>query len=330
MTPAGDRPAERRPTAGEVAAAEIARPSELLARHGVRPNKRLGQHFLVDRSHLGRVVEAAELTRDDVVLEIGPGMGVLTRALAERAGRVVAVEIDAGMCAVLAETLGDDDRVSVVAADILEEAPDDLVRGPLSLAADAAGVAAHYKVVANLPYYITSAILRHVLEAPLKPSRVVVMVQREVADRICAQPGDMSLLAVAVQYYAKPRRVAIVPAGAFHPRPKVDSAVLALDVHPTPPWQVPSEQAFFDIARAGFGQRRKQLRNSLAAGLDLSSAEAAERLAAAGIAPDRRAETLAMAEWAALARAFEAAPATARTGGSKRSLEARARRDATP
>ncbi|HEX5632743.1 MAG TPA: 16S rRNA (adenine(1518)-N(6)/adenine(1519)-N(6))-dimethyltransferase RsmA, partial [Gemmatimonadales bacterium] len=300
MTAAGGRPTTPPPEPVEPAPA-VARPSELLARHGVRPNKRLGQNFLVDRAHLGRIVAAAELTRDDVVLEIGPGMGVLTTALAAQAGHVVAVEIDPGMRAVLDETLGADPRVTVVAADILEVAPGELVSGPLGLPPGTAGVAPHYKVVANLPYYITSAILRHVLEAPLKPSRVVVMVQREVADRMCARPGDMSLLAVAVQYFAVPRRVAIVPAGAFHPRPKVDSAVVALDVHASPPWDVPSERTFFDVARAGFGQRRKQLRNSLAAGLGVGAAEAAAWLEGAGIAPDRRAETLAMAEWAALA-----------------------------
>lgn len=292
---------------GRAARSPAPRPSELLARHGIRPDRRLGQNFLVDRAHLGRIVEAAALTPQDVVLEIGPGMGVLTAELVARAGHVVAVEIDPAMRAILAETLAGEARLEVVAADILTAAPGDLVRGPLGLMEDFAGVAPRYKVVANLPYYITSAILRHVLEAPVKPARVVVLVQREVADRICAAPGAMSLLSVSVQYYGAPRRVAIVPAGAFHPRPKVDSAVVAIDVHPAPPYDVPSERAFFAVARAGFGQRRKQLRNSLAAGLGVAPAQAAAWLERAGIAPDRRAETLALDEWAALARAVDAA-----------------------
>ncbi len=239
-----------------------------------------------------------------MVLEIGPGLGVLTAALARSAGRVVAVEIDPGMRAVLADVLAGFSNVAVVPADILAVEPADV----LGFEADAAGRRPGYKVVANLPYHITSAVLRHILEARVTPERAVVMVQKEVADRIMAGPGDMSILAVAVQLYARPSRVGIVPAGAFHPAPKVDSAVLRLDVHPVPPVEIDDVDAFFRVVRAGFGQKRKQLRNSLAGGLGIAAAAADGALRRAGIDPARRAETLSLDEWAALARVVWEAP----------------------
>jgi len=277
-------------------AAWLGDPRALLHLYGVRPRKSLGQHFLVDRAHLARIVAAAEVEPDDVVLEIGPGLGVLTDALASRARRVVAVEIDAQMRRILADTLRHRDNVTVIPADILKADPGTLIRSTPAGSAEPP----RYKVVANLPYNITSAVLRHLLEAPDRPSLVVVMVQREVADRILAAPGDLSVLAVAVQFYAEVSRVSIVPATAFHPRPKVDSAVLRLTVRSAPPVPVPDVAAFFRVVRAGFGQKRKQLRNSLASGLSLPPATAAAVLATAGIDPARRAETLNLAEWAAL------------------------------
>jgi 16S rRNA (adenine1518-N6/adenine1519-N6)-dimethyltransferase len=159
-------------------------------------------------------------------------------------------------------------------------------------------------VVANLPYYITSAVLRHVLEARVKPARVVVMVQKEVADRIVAPPGQLSTLAVAVAYFARATVVARVPASAFYPAPKVNSAILRLDVHSAPPVNPPSEAAFFRVVRAGFSQRRKQLRNSLASGLALDPREVVRAMAEAGVSPDRRAQTLSLEEWAALSRSL--------------------------
>ncbi|MCE7939513.1 MAG: 16S rRNA (adenine(1518)-N(6)/adenine(1519)-N(6))-dimethyltransferase RsmA, partial [Chloroflexi bacterium CFX6] len=273
-------------------------PRDLLRRYGLRPRKGLGQHFLVDPSHLARIVDAAELAPTDAVLEIGPGLGVLTAALARAAGRVVAVEIDPGMRAVLADVLAGLPNVAIVPADILAVEPADV----LGLGADAVGRCPGYKVVANLPYHITSAVLRHVLEARVVPERAVVMVQKEVADRILAGPGDMSILAVAVQLYARPSRVSVVPAGAFYPPPKVDSAVLRLDVYPSPPVDVGDVDVFFRVVRAGFGQKRKQLRNSLAGGLGLPAEVAGALLRQAGIDPSRRAETLTLEAWAALAR----------------------------
>jgi len=209
------------------------------------------------------------------------------------------------MRAALADLLADRANVTVVPADILKVEPADL----LDMPADVRGLRPDYKVVANLPYHITSAVLRHVLEARVVPERAIVMVQKEVADRILAAPGDMSVLAVAVQFYAHPSRVADVPAGAFYPVPKVASAVLRLDVHPEPPVDVADVAAFFRVVRAGFGHRRKQLKNSLAAGLGLPVDRVVGTLVAAGVDPIRRAETLRLDEWAAVVKVLAASPA---------------------
>ena len=297
---------------------------ELIRRYDLDPKKSLGQNFLVDESHLARIAAAADLSPADTVLEIGPGLGVLTRHLAAQAGRVVAVELDDRLIPILQELFADQPHVSFVHADILEVDPAELVAsGKLQVASDAVPSTqytirntqeaspatchlppATYKVVANLPYYITSAVLRHLLEAPHPPTLAVVMVQREVAQRIVAGPGDMSLLAVGIQFYAEAKIVQKVPAGAFHPRPKVDSAVLRLDVHPQPLVADVQPVWYFEVVRAGFGQKRKQLRNSVAAGLGMAKEAVEVGLIRAGIDPSRRAETLSLAEWGALAKAL--------------------------
>lgn len=263
-------------------------------RLGIDPKRSLGQNFLVDRAHLDRIVAAAALSSDDTVLEIGPGPGTLTARLAAQAAPrglpVVAVELDDRLIEPLRRHFAPRGNVKIIHGDILKLDPVALLP---------AGTSA-YKVVANLPYYITSAVLRHILEASLRPTLAVVMVQKEVAQRICAQPGDLSLLAVSVQVYAEPRLLHVVPAGAFYPQPKVDSAVVRLDVRPTPALAGMSAERFFRVVRAGFGQKRKQLGNSLAAGLSLPKATAAAALRAAGIDPMRRAETLSLDEWGAL------------------------------
>lgn len=271
---------------------------ELLRKHGLHLKKGLGQNFLADPVHLERIAAAAELARDDAVLEVGPGVGTLTARLAARAGCVVAVELDASLLPALREALAPYANVTVVQGDILQLDPAELVRSATGEASP------RYKVVANLPYYITSAAIRHLLAAQPRPELLVLTVQREVAQRIVARPPEMSLLAVSVQLYAKPEIVARIPAGAFVPAPKVDSAILRLRPWAEPPVPVPDEEAFFAVARAGFGQRRKQLRNSLAAGLGLTADEAEKLLAQAGVAGDRRAETLTLAEWARLAQAW--------------------------
>lgn len=259
---------------------------ELLRQHGLRPDKRLGQNFLIDPAALQRVVDAAGLAPDDAVLEVGPGLGSLTRVLAAQAGQVVAVELDGRLIPALGEVLAGQPNVQIVQGDILD-------LNPAELMAASPG----YLVVANIPYYITSALIRHLLEARVKPRRVVLTVQKEVAERICAGPGDMSLLAVSVQVYGRAEIAAQIPAGAFYPAPQVDSAVVRVDLYPEP--QIPAEQltAFFRLAKAGFSQKRKTLRNAMSGGMHWTPQQTETVLLAAGIDPQRRAETVSIEEW---------------------------------
>jgi 16S rRNA (adenine1518-N6/adenine1519-N6)-dimethyltransferase len=259
----------------------------LLRAHGLKPRKRLGQNFLTDPIALERIVAAADLSREDVVAEVGAGLGTLTCRLAEVAGQVVAVELDDGLVKILRQQVADLPNVEVIHGDILK-------------IADIGFAPGEYKVVGNLPYYITSAVLRHFLSNEPRPQLLAVTVQREVAERIVALPGKMSLLAASVQFYGQPRIIARIPAGAFYPPPKVDSAVVRIDVREEPTAVLGTEadeEVFFRVVRAGFGQRRKTLRNSLSAGLGLSPALVEEALVRASVAPQRRAETLSLEEW---------------------------------
>jgi len=280
----------------------------LLEQWDLRPNKGLGQNFLVDPAALDKIVAAAELTPDDVALEVGAGLGTLTRRLAQEAGRVVAVELDQRLIPVLESVLAGLDNVTLVRGDILELDPAVLVNQGSGIRDQGSGTRDQhptsnfqYKVVANLPYYITSAVLRHLLEAALKPQRMVLTVQREVAERIVAKPGQMSLLAVSVQFYGQPRLLFRLKPGSFYPSPEVESAVVRVDLHSTPPVPVEETAAFFRVVRAGFAQRRKQLRNTLAAGLRQPPEEVADRLREAGVDPRQRAEALNLEEWAKVA-----------------------------
>ena len=270
-------------------------PRALLRQFNIRPKKSLGQNFLVDDTAAERIVAAANLSPTDTVLEVGPGLGALTRHLAVAAQRIVAIELDQRLMPILQHTLEAYTNVELLHGDILELDPTTLFSAP-------------YKVVANIPYYITSAILRHLIEADVPPRLMVLTVQQEVARRIVATPGEMSLLALGVQFYGQPRIVAHLKAGAFYPRPKVSSAVLQIDLNPDaqPAWGVDDAELFFKLARAGFSQRRKQLHNALAGGLARSEAEIDTALRQAGIDRRRRAETLSLEEWAALTRAFAA------------------------
>lgn len=272
----------------------------------IQPKKSLGQNFLVDRRALERIVEAAELGPEDIVLEIGPGLGTLTRLLAERAGRIVAVELDQRLVEVLSQSLADCPNVEIVQGDILQLDPVELIRNttpplrcpPAPLPPRSSAPLLPFKVVANLPYYITSAILRHLLTAKVRPKLMVVTVQLEVARRIIAEPGDMNLLAVSVQFYGRPRIVARIKASAFYPSPQVDSAVVRIDLGGPPVVEVDDVDSFFEVVRAGFAQRRKQLRNALSAELALPASEVAQALSKAGVDPKRRAQTLSIEEWA--------------------------------
>jgi 16S rRNA (adenine1518-N6/adenine1519-N6)-dimethyltransferase len=289
-------------------------PTAQLSALGIHPKKSLGQNFLVDPAHRARIVAAAELSQEDVVLEIGPGLGVLTDLLAAQAGLVVAVELDDRLVPFLRARFASQPHVAIVHGDILRVDVGALMAraGETVMREEHAssGAAIHhspgpYKVVANLPYYITAAAVQHLLEAQPPPEVVVLTVQREVAERMVARPPEMSLLALGVQYYAMPQIVERIPAGAFYPPPKVESAVVRMRRRQEVAVQGVADRTFFSVARAGFGQKRKQLRNSVAAGLHVSPAQAAQWLTAAGISPQRRAETLTIAEWGELARVVE-------------------------
>ncbi len=271
---------------------------EILSRRGVRraleslalrPSRRLGQSFLVEPAVLMHILRAAALDPHDAVLEVGPGLGVLTGELLRRAGRVVAVELDRRLAAWLRQRLGADPRLRLVEGDILAQDPCALLEGR------------PYHVVANLPYAITSPVLRHLLEARPAPGRLVLMVQWEVGRRVAAAPPDMSMLALAVQVYATPEIVCRVPAGCFFPIPRVDSAVLRLEVAPRPRVDVPVAD-LFRLAQLAFAHPRQQIGKTLALGLGRPRAEVDAALAAAGVAPRRRPETVGPEEWAKVTR----------------------------
>ena len=273
----------------------------------LRPSRDMGQNFLIDAQALGTIVAAASLAPADTVIEVGPGLGVLTWELLQRAGRVISVELDRRLAERLAQELSAEPRLTLVQADILRTPPSELLAEGES-----------YKVVANLPYQITSAALRFCLEAARKPEMIVVLVQWEVAERICAGPGDLSVLAHSVQIYAQPEIVARVPASSFVPAPAVDSAILRLQVYPHPRVELPPE-ALLRLIKAGFLQARKKIGNALPAGLasqgiQLPKDQALAALGAAQIDAGRRAETLTLEEWARLYTALGFGAGGARHG----------------
>jgi len=273
----------------------LAQTKRLLRHFDLRARKGLGQHFLIDGEVLQLIASAAELTPADVIVEVGPGLGVLTKELAGQAGWVIAIELDDKLAALLRQTLAPFDNVTIINDDVLKIEPGALLKGQKG---------SLYKVVANLPYYITSPVLRHFLEASAKPQTIIVMVQKEVAEAIVAKPGQMSLLSVSVQLYGEPRIISYVPAQCFYPAPEVDSAILRIDLYPQPAVAVTDEDSFFSLVRAGFAAPRKQIGNSLAQGLGRQKGEVLSLLERADIAPQRRAETLTLEEWARLWRVF--------------------------
>ena len=270
---------------------ELAR---LLLRHGIRASKARSQHFLVDRDVLAAIVEAAELGPDDDVLEVGPGPGVLTRALAERARSVTAVELDRRMVAVLHEVVADLANVTVLEADAL------------AINLFAACPRPPSRIVANLPYRITSPLLLRFLGDPRRPPLVVVLVQAEVAERMAATTGggDRGWLSVFVQSFAVPRLVRRVPPGAFRPAPRVHSAVVALRAHPAPAFAPLAQEPFLRLVSDAYRHRRKQLAASLTFEAGATRERALAALAAAGLTPSRRPEELSLPEWVALATAL--------------------------
>ncbi len=265
----------------------------ILRQAGLRPNKKLGQNFLSDPNILMKIISAAEITRNDRVLEIGSGLGSLTRYLAVSAQSVTAVEIDKKLFPILSTLLSNFPNVNLVQADMLDLDPQTLMEN------------SGYLVVANIPYYITSALIRHLLESTCQPSRIVLTVQNEVAQRICTVDDDYSLLALSVQVYGRPEIIFRIPAGAFYPSPKVDSAVVRIDLYPNPIIPTSDLNIFFRLIKAGFSQKRKTLRNSLSSGLKLSPVVIEEWLKLNTINPMRRAETLALEEWQTLTQAYK-------------------------
>jgi len=271
----------------------------LLRELDLRPRKGLGQNFLIDESVPPKILAAAQLTTSDRVLEIGPGVGVLTLRLAPIVRELITIELDARLYPYLYQQLAIYPSARLIEGDALDFDPAQLAPAP-------------YKLVANIPYYITSAILRHFLESSHRPTRLVLMVQKEVAQRIVAQPPEMSLLAVSVQFFGKPKIFASVPAGAFLPPPKVDSAILLIetfgsDERPCPAVAVGDEAQFFELVRAGFGQKRKQLVNTLTRGLNLAKEQSRAILETAQVAPQNRAEQLTLADWNRLYAAWRTA-----------------------
>ena len=263
------------------------------------PRKSLGQHFLCDLRVVGRIIDAADLSPADTVVEIGPGRGVLTRRLVQEAGRVVALELDARLCDELPGRLGFPSNLQCILADAREA---DL---PAVIASQSEGAPSRYKVIGNLPYYAANPIIRRVLESIPPPSTALVMVQKEVADSMTAKPGTMGLLSVATQCYAEARLVCSVPPSAFRPPPKVRSAVVRLDIRETPAVGPANRDVFFEVVRAGFSAPRKQLHNSLSRGLKVEPGAGAAVLERAGIDGRRRPATLGLEEWAAVVASWQ-------------------------
>lgn len=276
----------------------VERTTALLRNYGLQARKNLGQHFLIDEEILELILTTAELTGTDIIVEIGPGLGVLTEELCRRAGRVITVEIDDRLAINLDRRLSKYHNLTVINRDILKITPPGIFT-------EAGIVSSGFKVVANLPYYIASPVLRHFLESESKPEMMVVMVQKEVAEEIAARPGKMSLLSLGIQLYGQAEIVQRVSSKCFYPEPAVDSALLKIIPHKISPVDIPNTEKFFSFVKAGFSTARKQLVNSLSNGLGVSKRDMQELLDHAGISASRRAETLSLEEWAHLWGLYE-------------------------
>lgn len=264
---------------------DIRKIKEILSMYGASPNTDLGQHFLVEKKYLEQIIEAADLSGKELVLEIGPGMGVLTRELSKRAREVVAIEVDPKMVEILKTICLKCTNLTVKNLDVRNFDPTGI---------------GDYSIIANLPYYLTSHILRKFLEEKNKPKEMVLLVQKEVAERICATPNRMSLLAISIQFYGSVKMIGVVPREAFYPTPQVSSAIVKIITYKTPLFSDVDPGKFFDLVKSGFGEKRKQLANSLLGFGPYSKEEIIEKLKKSGINPERRAETLSLAEWRTL------------------------------
>ncbi len=262
--------------------------------YGFKFSKSLGQNFLTDKNIIDEIVDGAQIDEEDLVIEIGPGIGVITYETAQLAKKVIAVEIDKSLLPILAETLGEYDNVRVINEDILKLDLNEVIKEE--------GIE-HVKIMGNLPYYITTPIIMKILEDGVKADSITIMMQKEVADRIKAEPGTKAYgaLSVAVQYYCTVDKVASVPRSVFVPQPNVDSVVLRLNIRKEKPVELDNEKLFFDCVKAGFGQRRKTLLNSLQKINGVTKEVVVESLEAAGVDASRRAETLNLDEFAMIA-----------------------------
>jgi 16S rRNA (adenine1518-N6/adenine1519-N6)-dimethyltransferase len=273
----------------------LERTKEICKLYDIWPSRSKGQNFLIKESVYDKIIAAANLSKDDTVLEVGPGLGFLTAKLAKAAGKVIAVELDDKLAAYLRDaiTAGETDNVEIFNENILDF---ELKKITPNLKFQIS----NFKIVANLPYNITSVFLRKFLSGENKPEEMVLMLQKEVAERICAKPGEMSLLALSVQFYAEPEIVAFAPKENFWPSPEIDSAIIKIKVKREEKREL-DEKAFFRLAKIGFSAKRKMLKNNLAAGLRIAPAEAEKMLVAAGLEPKVRAEDLGLEDWVKLA-----------------------------
>lgn len=280
---------------------------EISEKHGFRRADSLGQNFLVDRNIIEKIIDAAELTENALVIEIGPGMGALTQVAAEKAGKVIAVEIDRHLIPVLGEVVGHLDNVEIINQDILKTDINELIESEKKNFATSDHEIDKVVILGNLPYYITTPIIIGILERQIEMDTMVIMMQKEVAERIVATPGGKTYgaLSIACQFFCETNYVTTVPRTVFQPQPKVDSAVLRLDKRTELPWEIGAggRKLFFEVVRAGFNRRRKTLLNALTA-LGIDKTELRSILDEAGVEPSRRAETLSIQEFANVANAI--------------------------
>jgi len=268
---------------------------QILENANIKPLKKLGQNFLVSEPILEKILKAADLKKTDVVLEIGPGIGALTKALAKIAGKVIAVEKDKRIIPVLKETLKNFKNTEIIQADILK-----LENGSIAKLLNCL----NYKIVANLPYYITSPIIKKFLEIENPPLQMILMVQKQVAQRICAKPPRMNLLAVSVQFYSEPKIISYVSKNCFYPVPKVDSAIIKIVRRYSAYGSALFSERFFKIVKSGFAHPRKQLVNNLSSGLQLKKPEVEQWFLKNNIKPSQRAQTLYLTDWINLTNTF--------------------------
>ena len=258
--------------------------------YGIKPSKRLGQNFLIDKNVVKKIIKAAELHSKDIVLEIGPGIGALTKEIAKKTGKVIAVEKDQRMVEILKKTLKDFKNIEIINQDILK-----FQITNYKLQINLKSKIQNYKLIANLPFYITAPVIRRFLESKYPPKEMVLIVQKEVAQRICSKSPKMNILAISVQFYAKPKIISYISKKSFWPQPKVDSAIIK--IVPQKKHKDVDVDLFFKIVKAGFSHPRKQLANNLTNGLKLNKQEVNDLLLKNNVKPSQRAETLAVQDW---------------------------------